>query len=275
MTLNEFISNPPTGVNGTYVDVDKQYGPQCWDLVELYAEKVLGIPKNPWAVTLNPNSVAKDAWLSFDKNPQLQKYFIQIPKGQQQRGDVNVYDGHGVYTEGHINIELGGSVFEQNADPDNSPAHSGPRPTTYLLGSLRAKGATMDKITKEQESALALMQTGSYPGANYNYQFTNLPLTQANLDKMIGFWSAQPRPAVAGITEQELEVVYYMAFPNQPINKEWCQQWAGKPTSDAVNALRDDASRQTYVTKLVNESAAYESQPQKYTKVTEQLYRGA
>lgn len=136
--IDQFMANPPTGVNNTFVNVDQVYGAQCWDLVELYAEK-LGVPKAPWAITLGPQLAAKEAWIVFDAH--MQKYFVKIPKGQQQRGDINVYDGHGIYTEGHINIDLAnGQVFEQNADPDHSPAHISTRATTYLLGSIRLKG---------------------------------------------------------------------------------------------------------------------------------------
>lgn len=154
MTLAEFISSSPVGVNGTYVDVDKLYGPECWDLVELYAEQVLQIPKNPWAVTLIPDGVAKNAWLNYDQNPQLIKYFDKIPAGQEKTGDITIYNGHGVYTEGHIAIKVDGGVFEQNADPDGSPAHISNRSTTYLLGSLRLKGenmSLMDSIIETDE----------------------------------------------------------------------------------------------------------------------------
>jgi hypothetical protein len=58
-----------------------------------------------------------------------------------------------------------------------------------------------DKITKEQEITCAQMQTGSNPGKDYNYQFTGKDLTQANLDKMLQFWSTQPRPATPGYTK--------------------------------------------------------------------------
>lgn len=137
MGLDDFVKT----YSGQYVDVDLVYGSQCWDLVELYAEQVLQIPKEPWAITLGPTQSAKEAWTVFDAH--MQRNFDKIPAGQEIKGDINVYDGHGVYPEGHINIDLGGQVFEQNADPDHSPAHISTRPRTYLLGSLRKKGSTM------------------------------------------------------------------------------------------------------------------------------------
>lgn len=136
MTIDEFVA----ANNGKFIDVDHYYGAQCWDLVELYAEQVLGIPKEPWAITLGPEGAAKEAWKVFDAH--MQRYFDKIPKGQEQKGDIPVYDGHGAFPEGHIAISLGGGqVFEENADPNGSPAHVYPRATTYLLGSLRKKGS--------------------------------------------------------------------------------------------------------------------------------------
>lgn len=62
-------------------------------------------------------------------------------------------------------------------------------------------------------------------------------------------------------TQEQLQVIYYMALPNQPVNQDWVNTWTGKDMSDAVNALRDDPSRQAYITKLVNDAAAYEANP--------------
>jgi hypothetical protein len=55
-----------------------------------------------------------------------------------------------------------------------------------------------DKITRAQEQVISIMQTGALPGKNYNYRFTGLPLTQANLDAMLNFWKQIPRPTVSG-----------------------------------------------------------------------------
>lgn len=147
--LDDMIADPT--INGQHVDVDNEFGGQCWDLVELYAER-LGVPKAPWAITLNtdgsaPAGYAKNAWLYFNNNPNLVAHFDQIPAGQHQRGDIGVYNGHGDYVEGHINIftDSGNGVFQENADPDGSPAHETQRAPTYLLGALRLKGGDIVK----------------------------------------------------------------------------------------------------------------------------------
>jgi len=59
------------------------------------------------------------------------------------------------------------------------------------VGDKLVKGASMDKITKDQENVCSIMATGGYPGKDYNYQFTGLDLNQANLDAMLQFWQGQ------------------------------------------------------------------------------------
>lgn len=61
-----------------------------------------------------------------------------------QAGDIACYNAHPGFPDGHIAIYNGsGQVFEQNADPDGSPAHLYNRATTYLLGYLRQEGEDM------------------------------------------------------------------------------------------------------------------------------------
>lgn len=75
-----------------------------------------------------------------------------FPTTSPQNGDLAIYDGHGpvlvdgtlAYPDGHIAIVYDGEVFEENADPDGSPAHLFPRANTYLLGYLRQEGGFMD-----------------------------------------------------------------------------------------------------------------------------------
>lgn len=169
MTLQDFIN--------TYTGKKVGTG-QCVPLVELYAQQVLATP-----LPVLPSAV--NYWKALPGYTQ---------ESSPQIGDIAVYNSHAGFPDGHIAIvnQLGNppQVFEQNADPDGSPAHLYQRSTIYLLGYQRRY-----MITKEQEIVCAEMQTGSPPGVNYNYQFTGLTLTQTNLDKMLQFWSSQPRPA--------------------------------------------------------------------------------
>lgn len=154
MSIDNFI----TANNGKYIDVDGAYQAQCWDLVELYAEQVLGVPKEPWSITLGPNGVAYEAWTVFDAH--MQRNFDKIPLGQQTRGDINVYGAKPGFPEGHICIDLGaGQVFQQNASQAGSPSHIETRAVSYLLGALRKKGTSM-QLTPTQVDKLIKMSLG-------------------------------------------------------------------------------------------------------------------
>lgn len=135
MTLEEFV----TKYSGKKVGSG-----QCGDLVRAYWTEV-----DETTPPSYPNS--KDYW--FNDVPGYDKIKGELP----QDGDIAIYDGHGVYTEGHSAIAVNGSqVFEQNADPDGSPAHIFNRANTYLLGYLRKQGGgrmyTDDDINKMFEA---------------------------------------------------------------------------------------------------------------------------
>lgn len=117
MTLQEFIQK----YDGKVVADG-----QCGNLVRAFWNEVdLTQPPS------YPNS--KDYW--FNPVPGYDKVQNPLP------GDIAIYNGHGSYVEGHSAIYVGdGVVFEQNADPDGSPAHLFKRVSPYLLGYLRKQG---------------------------------------------------------------------------------------------------------------------------------------
>lgn len=117
MTIQQFVDK----YNGKKVGRG-----ECGDLVRAYWTEVDGT---------NPPSYddSKDYW--FNPVPGYDKI-----TSNPIDGDIAIYNGHGVYTEGHSAICYEGVKFEQNADPDGSPAHLYPRPNTYLLGYLRKQG---------------------------------------------------------------------------------------------------------------------------------------
>lgn len=190
--LDQMIAD--TTINGQPVDIDKEFGGQCWDLVELFAERC-GVPKatspRPWAIPLGTNGYAKEAWTQYDNSPHMQEYFDKVLAGQQQKGDITVYDGHGDYVEGHIAISLGGNeVFEENADPDGSPAHVyASRSSAYLLGALRIKGGTMatDSVTKQELEILFQRFNGVPPNQNDKNKFVG-----ASLDSVLQYLTTNP-----------------------------------------------------------------------------------
>lgn len=116
MTIQDFITQNTGKKIGTG---------QCVPLVELYAQEVLNTP--------------------LPALPSAVNYWKVLPGYTQESspkvGDIAVYNSHPGFPDGHIAIvnQLTNppQVFEQNADPDGSPAHLFQRSTIYLLGYLR------------------------------------------------------------------------------------------------------------------------------------------
>lgn len=140
---------------------------QCVALVSLYAKEVLNTP-----LPALPSAV--NYWKALPGYTQ---------ESSPQIGDIAVYNSHPGFPDGHIAIvnQLGNppQVFEQNADPDGSPAHLYQRSTIYLLGYQRRY-----MITKENENAHSVLATGSYPGKDYDYRFVGTN----NIDGQASFW---------------------------------------------------------------------------------------
>lgn len=102
-------------------------------------------------------NLVRQYWIEVDQTsppsyPNSNDYWSQPVPGYNKikldphPGDIAIYDGHGIYTEGHSAVYVGNSqVFEQNADPDGSPAHIYARAPTYLLGYLRKQGEDMSE----------------------------------------------------------------------------------------------------------------------------------
>lgn len=194
MTLAQFVANSAGGAL-SYDGVKANIG-QCEQLVCCYWRDVVGF-------LCPPIPAAKDLWT----NPTVLASFDQIAVGKEQPGDVGVWGASSLINSpesGHTDIVLspGFTGLDSNWGGVKAPsgypaAHRVQHNYSDVLGFLRPKGGTMDKITKDEENVCAIMATGSYPGKDYNYQFTGLPLTQANLDKMLQFWQSQTvnRPA--------------------------------------------------------------------------------
>lgn len=143
MTLQDFINK----YSGQYVR-----GGQCGELVRQYWIDV--------DQTTPPSYVnSKDYW--FNPVPGYDK--VATP----QPGDIAIYNGHDAYPEGHSAIYVGnGQVFEQNADPNGSPAHLYTRTSPYLLGYLRKQGVQEDMATDKQiDDWISLFHQEAYGSA--------------------------------------------------------------------------------------------------------------
>lgn len=129
MSIDQFVST----------NTGKKIGNgQCGDLVDLYLQEVCG--------NSTEYGSAKDYW--FNGIPGFS--VVSTP----QTGDIVVYNAHLGYPDGHIAVYYNGEIFEQNANPDGSPAHLFPRATTYLLGYLR-QGDDMSTLDKPLATIIA------------------------------------------------------------------------------------------------------------------------
>lgn len=144
MTLQEFVVK----YDGKYVGDG-----QCGSLVRAYWNEV--DKTSPPSYT---NS--KDYW--FNPVPGYDKVASPLA------GDIAIYDGHGSFVEGHSAIVyVDGRVFEQNADPDHSPAHLYNRATTYLLGYLHKQGQGVNVMTEDGVRNVYKAVTAQEPGTSY------------------------------------------------------------------------------------------------------------
>ena len=104
MTYEEFKNK----YNGKYVDFDKYYGPQCWDLGQFYITEVLGLP----SYILSGCGLVSNM-LYQPKRAVLDEFFDEVPMNRMNKGDIVIWD------YGHIAIydhwdEQGVWYFTQN-----------------------------------------------------------------------------------------------------------------------------------------------------------------
>lgn len=82
LSIDQFV----TKYNGKAVDIDKAYGPQCWDLAEAYCREVLGIPANPWALPTQDGT----AYGSYRYKPDpISTYFSRVGRKRTPLGILN------------------------------------------------------------------------------------------------------------------------------------------------------------------------------------------
>ena len=86
MTYNEFKNK----YNGQYIDYDKYYGCQCWDLAQYYFTECLGLPSS----VLSGCGLVSNM-LYQPKRAELDKYFDEVSTSQMCAGDVCIWEyGH-------------------------------------------------------------------------------------------------------------------------------------------------------------------------------------
>lgn len=140
MTLNQFVAK----YNRKQVDVDRAFGPQCWDLVAAYSRELVGTPiGNPLPTRPGGNGSARDVYEKFiDPLPKYYRRYAYRPGGVPQAGDVAVFSGFlpGSYGHGHVSIVLSANAksfvsFDQNWG--GNYAHKVAHNYGYVLGFLR------------------------------------------------------------------------------------------------------------------------------------------
>lgn len=187
MTLQEFV----TKYNGKIVADG-----QCGNLVRAYWNEV--------DKTTPPSYTnSKDYW--FNPVPGYDK--VHDP----QPGDIAIYNGHGAYTEGHSAIYVDGRVFEQNADPDGSPAHLYTRNNTYLLGYLRKQGQGVPMLNDEITKYLYGAFTGREPNQgeldSWRGRETNSLVTTLVTSKEANQRYAEVQAALKGTAQTKLDQI--------------------------------------------------------------------
>lgn len=143
---DEFVAK----YNGVYIDEDKYYGSQCWDVVARYARECYGCPYFPTG-----SGGAEGLWRFFSEP--IPQYFDKVPASDLRKGDIVVWNASFYPPYGHTALVWerdGDSIFvleqdgskdtngDGNADGVSYIAHRGI--TSKVSGGLRPKGGTMD-----------------------------------------------------------------------------------------------------------------------------------
>lgn len=128
-------------VDGVAIDVDGNWGPQCWDLWSHYAMNNFGC--SMWATSTNAGGTYHhpgytcEIWHNFSTGP-LGQWFTPH-NGTPQRGDVAIWEwGSAVGPNSHIALvveDRGGSILCMTQNPGAS--HYGNLSKDGILGYLR------------------------------------------------------------------------------------------------------------------------------------------
>jgi hypothetical protein len=116
MNFQDFINK----YNGTKVDFDGYYGPQCQDLFNRYLVDCLGIP-NP--IQMFPVASAYQNWDYAKDNPNFTR-IENTPSGVPQEGDIIIWKKTSSLPHGHVAIYVSGDVNKFKSLDQNWPTGS-------------------------------------------------------------------------------------------------------------------------------------------------------
>lgn len=177
MTNNEHADRFVAKYNGKYIDEDKSFGSQCWDVVARYAREEFGCTPLPTV------SGGAEGLYRFFAQP-IPHFFDKVPRYDLAPGDICVWGSSFYPPYGHTSLvwrREGNTIWSFEQDGSNDPNHDNiadgvaylaQRPiTTYISGGLRPKGGTtMANLSRHFAGRLVLGMWGR-------------PITTAELDK--------------------------------------------------------------------------------------------
>lgn len=103
--------------NGKYIDEDKYYGSQCWDVVARYARECWGCSPFPTG-----SGGAEGLWRLFYKP--IGDFFDKVPASELKPGDIAVWNSTFYPPFGHTALvwrREGGTIFVLEQDGSKDP----------------------------------------------------------------------------------------------------------------------------------------------------------
>lgn len=241
---DEFVAQ----YNGQYIDEDRYYGSQCWDVVARYAREKWGCPSFP------TGSGGAEGLFRLYQNP-IPQYFDKVSRDDLQPGDIVVWSSDFYPPWGHTALVWrrdGNTLFVLEQDGSKDPNGDGIADgvsyiaqriiTSKVAGGLRPKGANMEPTVQTADEAAEL----------FRGVFMREP-TQDEINSMIGrYWKERIvylRTSAAG---QQIYATYYGAVKNE--------QELATYKLHASNLEKDLAAERGKIADLQAENAALKQQ---------------
>jgi hypothetical protein len=115
--------------------------------------------------------------------------------------------------------------------------------------------------------------TGFYALSQNDPTDSKVAMKRYNYSSAItGFFYPKTNQGDDMASKEQLIELYKLAFPNQGVNYDWVKAFTGRDMSDALQNLRDDSSRQGFITELINDAASYRNSSTQPTKLAKGLY---
>ena len=165
MNPQQHADNFVARYNGVYIDEDRAYGSQCWDVVARYAREEYGCTPFPTV-----SGGAEGLWRLYGdkRSAPIFDFFYQVPANELAPGDIVVWLSSFYPPYGHTALvwrREGNTLFvlEQDGskDPNGDDIADGVsyiaqrQINSYVAGGLRPRQGGKEMYTKEQAVYLA------------------------------------------------------------------------------------------------------------------------